>query len=134
MGRKISRITMAVFYVFAGINHFRNPGVYYTIIPSYLPNPVLINAASGVAEIVLGSLLVFSKTRRGATYGIIILLVAFIPAHIFMIQKGWCPGPGFCLPAWATWLRLFPLQFLLMWWAWWNQGNKNLSTGPFSVH
>ncbi len=112
---------MTVFYIVAGINHFRNPENYYVIIPSYLPNPVLINIISGIAEIVLGILLIFPKTRKLAAYGIIILLVAFIPAHICMIQKGWCMGSGYCLPAWATWVRLFPLQFLLMWWAWSNR-------------
>jgi uncharacterized membrane protein len=121
MGKKISLIIMLAFYIFAGINHFRNPAPYYTIIPSYLPNPVLINILSGIAEIVLGILLIFPKTRKLAAYGIIILLIAFIPAHICMIQKGWCMGNGFCLPGWATWVRLFPVQFLLMWWAWTNR-------------
>jgi uncharacterized membrane protein len=123
MGKRISRIIMTVFYIAAGINHFRNPAIYYTLIPPYLPNPVLINIISGVAEIILGLLLIFPKTRRIAVYGIIALLIAFIPAHIYMIQNGWCMGNGFCLPVWATWVRLFPLQFLLMWWAWWHRGD-----------
>ena len=118
MAKKISLIIMILFYVVAGINHFREPGAYYRIIPSYLPNPVFINIMSGIIEIVLGILLIFPKTRKGAAYGIIILLILFIPAHFCMIQKGWCMSNGFCLPAWATWIRLFPLQFLLMWWAW----------------
>jgi uncharacterized membrane protein len=53
-----------------------------------------------------------------ATYGIILLLIAFIPAHIIMIQKGFCLSNGFCFPAWVMWIRLFPLQFLLILWAW----------------
>jgi uncharacterized membrane protein len=91
---------------------------YYTIIPDYLPNPVFINFFSGAAEIILGVLFLFTKTRKIAAYGIIALLIAFIPAHIVMIQKGFCLTNGFCLPVWALWFRLFPLQFLLMWWAW----------------
>ncbi len=121
MGKKISLIIMTAFYMLAGINHFRNPAVYYTIIPPYLPNPVLINIVSGIAEILLGLLLIFPKTRKWGAYGTILLLIAFIPAHICMIQNGWCMSNGFCLPAWATWVRLFPLQFLLMWWAWSNR-------------
>ena len=121
MGKKISLIIMMLFYIVAGINHFRNPEAYYSIIPSYLPDPVWINTGSGIAEIILGVLLIFSKTRKIAAYGIIGLLIAFIPAHICMIQKGWCLSNGFCLPAWAIWVRLFPLQFLLMWWAWTNR-------------
>ena len=121
MKKKASLVIMTVFYIAAGINHFLSPATYYTIIPAYLPDPFLINIASGIAEIVLALLLIFPKTRMMAAYGIIILLVAFIPAHIVMIQKGFCLSNGYCLPVWATWLRLFPLQFLLMWWAWKNR-------------
>ena len=116
--KKISFVVIPVFYIAAGINHFRNPVGYYKIIPGYLPYPVFINVFSGCAEIILGSLFIFSKTRTIAAYGIIALLVAFIPAHIVMIQNGFCFSNGYCLPAWATWVRLFPLQFLLMLWAW----------------
>jgi len=112
---------MILFYIIAGINHFRNPAAYYRIIPGYLPNAYLINIVSGIAEIGLAILLIFPLTRKIAAYGIIIMLVAFIPAHIEMIQKGWCINSNYCLPAWATWVRLFPLQFLLIWWAWSNR-------------
>ena len=118
MFKKISFILIPVFYIAAGINHFRSPDSYYKIIPEYLPYPVFINLFSGIAEIVLGLFFIFSKTRTIAAYGIIALLVAFIPAHIVMIQNGFCLSSGYCLPAWATWVRLFPLQFLLMIWVW----------------
>ncbi len=118
MFKKISCVLIPVFYIAAGINHFRNPDSYYKIIPEYLPYPVFINLFSGAAEIILGILFLFAKTRKLAAIGIITLLIAFIPAHIVMIQNGFCLSNGFCLPAWATWVRLFPLQFLLMLWAW----------------
>lgn len=118
MFKKISFILIPVFYIAAGINHFRSPDSYYKIIPEYLPYPVFINLFSGAAEIILGILFLFAKTRKLAAIGIITLLIAFIPAHIVMIQNGFCLSNGYCLPAWATWVRLFPLQFLLMFWAW----------------
>lgn len=118
MFKKISNVLIPVFYIAAGINHFYNPWFYYKLIPAYLPAPVFINVISGVGEIIFGVLFLFSKTRRMAAYGIIVLLIAFIPAHILMIQKGFCLSNGYCLPAWVTWLRLFPLQFLLMLWVW----------------
>lgn len=121
MRKRISLIIMIVFYIVAGINHFRNPAAYYRIIPDYVPNPYLINIVSGIAEIGLAILLIFPLTRKIAAYGIILMLLAFIPAHIEMIKNGWCFNPDYCLPAWATWLRLFPLQFLLIWWAWSNR-------------
>ena len=118
MFKKISFILIPLLYIGAGINHFVRPDRYYKIIPDYFPNPVFINLFSGAAEIILGFLFLFSKTRRLAAFGIIALLIAFIPAHIVMIQNGFCLSNGYCLPVWALWVRLFPLQFLLMLWAW----------------
>jgi len=118
MFKKISRVVIPLFYIGAGINHFWHPAGYYKIIPDYLPNPHLINAAAGIAEIMLGSLFLFRRSRALAAYGIIAMLIAFIPAHIVMIQNGFCLSNGYCLPQWAVWIRLIPLQFLLMLWAW----------------
>lgn len=121
MGKRISLTVMTLFYFLAGINHFLTPGSYYKLIPGYLPYPVAINIISGGMEIVFALLLIFSLTRKIAVYGIIALLILFIPAHIVIIQNGFCLSNGYCLPVWATWLRLFPLQFILMWWAWQNR-------------
>ena len=128
MAKRISLTVMTLFYLLAGINHFVKPDSYYKLIPGYLPYPVALNFISGVLEIIFALLLIFSATRKIAVYGIIALLIAFIPAHIVMIQNGFCLGNGFCLPVWATWLRLFPLQFILMWWAY-SQKNKGVDTG-----
>jgi len=118
--QQISFAAMVALYLLAGINHFIKPGMYYPLIPAYLPWPVFINTASGIAEIVLALLLVYKPTRKLASIGIILLLLAFIPTHIYMIQKGGCMSAAVCIPAWASWLRLFPLQFLMMYWAWKN--------------
>ena len=112
---------MVTLYVAAGINHFVHPQSYYPIIPDYLPFHPSINMLSGIAELVLGILLLVPATRKAAAYGIIVLLVLFIPAHIYMIQKGGCMGKEICIPLWGAWLRLFPLQFILIAWAWWDR-------------
>ena len=111
---------MALFYVAAGVNHFSNPGTYYTIIPPYFSNPQLINTVSGIAEIVSGILLLIPQTRKLAANAIIAMLIAFIPAHIYMIKTGFCIKT-FCLPEWALWARLLMLQPLLISWAWYNR-------------
>jgi uncharacterized membrane protein len=119
MIKKISLIIMAVFYLVSGINHFLHPQNYYPLIPPYLPFHEFINMASGTGEIFFGSLLLFPFTRKAGVYGIIALLILFIPAHIYMIQKGGCMSIQLCVPAWVAWVRLFPLQFILIAWARW---------------
>lgn len=119
MNKKISLAVMIIFYLLAGINHFRNPETYYKIIPDYFSYPVLINNISGFAEIALAALLMIPIARKYTCYAIIIMLFAFIPAHIYMLKAGFCLN-GFCLPQWALWMRLLILQPLLIFWAWSN--------------
>lgn len=121
MLKKISLFLMSAFYLFAGINHFRNPDFYSGLVPPYLPNPDFIILISGIAEILLGALLLFPKTRKLAAYGIIAMLIAFVPAHIHHIQTGGCPSERLCAPLWVTWVRLLVFQPLLIAWAWWNR-------------
>lgn len=108
----------SIFYIVAGCNHFRSPGVYLTLIPPYFPLHEILNSIAGVAEIFLGSLLLFSRTRKQAAYGIVLLLLAFIPAHIYHIQMNGCL-PGLCFAPWIAWVRLLVFHPLLLMWAWW---------------
>ena len=118
MLKKISLFLLIILYAGAGINHFWHPAGYYSIIPPYLPNPYLINIIAGVAELIAAALLTVPATRKLGCYLIIAMLIAFIPAHIYMIQQGGCMGAQICIPLWGAWLRLIPLQFILIWWAW----------------
>ncbi len=121
MIKNISLIIMIIFYLLAGINHFLHPEGYYALIPPYFPFHHFINKVSGLGEIIFGTMLIFASTRKKGAIGIIVLLILFIPAHIYMIQKGGCMSEQMCIPAWAAWVRLFPLQFILMAWAWWHR-------------
>lgn len=115
MIQKISRIVLVIFYVGAGFNHFINPQFYHPLIPDYIPMPEIINFLSGIAEIVLGLFVFFPKTRRLGVMGIIAMLIAFIPSHIYFIQLGSCVG-DLCVPAWVGWLRLVIIHPLLIYW------------------
>jgi uncharacterized membrane protein len=104
---------MAALYVAAGINHWVHPAMYLRIMPPWLPAPGLLVWASGLAEILLGLLLVVRRTRRLAAMGIVILLVAVFPANVQMALNYWRENH----PAlWVAIVRL-PLQALLIWWA-----------------
>lgn len=104
---------MALLYILAGINHFRNPKMYLKIIPPYFSNPKLLNILSGAAEIILGIFLVLPYLTHFSAWGIIALLIAIFPANLFMYQN---EKASFGLPKWALFLRM-PLQLLLILWA-----------------
>ena len=113
------RWLLIVFYFTAGVNHFINPQFYLPLIPPYFPEPELINWVSGVAEILLAIGVGIPKYRKKAILSIILMLVAFIPAHVYFIQAGACLGEqSLCTPMWVAWVRLFPVHPLLILWAW----------------
>lgn len=116
MVKTISLIIMSLFYIIAGINHFRQPRFYKRIIPPWLPKHDWINWLSGAAEVILGILLLIPPTRELAAWGVIALLIAVFPANIYHLQQ---KGAGMKIPIWALWIRL-PLQALLILWAYWH--------------
>jgi uncharacterized membrane protein len=120
MKKKLSIYGMVTLYLLAGLNHFINPEFYYKIIPPYLGNPGVINTVAGISEILLATLLLPVLTRKWACYGIILMLLAFVPAHIYMLQKEF-PVNGRNTPAWILWVRLVIIQPLLILWAWSNR-------------
>jgi uncharacterized membrane protein len=116
--KKISLLILIVGYIAAGLNHFRIPAFYEGLIPNYLPRPKLLNALAGSLEILFGLMLIFTKTRWYGAWGIIILLLLFLPVHIDMLTGHTEVNGKVVTPLWA-WLRLF-LQPVLILWAWWH--------------
>ncbi len=111
---------MVAFYLFAGFNHFWNASFYSPLIPPYLVKyTYIINIVSGIAEMVLAIGLIFNATRSMAAYGIIALLIAFIPAHIYMIQLGSFSLGKFQMTPFIGWIRLLLIHPILIGWAWW---------------
>ncbi len=119
MLKQFALVIQIILYLAAGFNHFRKPAMYEGIIPPYIPWHSTINMISGVAEILLAIGLMFEATRLYASYGIIIMLVLFIPVHIYFVQmNSYIPGV-MRFPQWVGWLRLIVIHPLLIAWAWW---------------
>ena len=118
MMKTISLIIQISFYLFAGANHFIKPEFYYPLIPDYLSDLKLqINIVSGLAEITLAILLIPVKTRKVAGFGIILMLIAFIPSHVYFITADIASvGPLQVSPTMA-WIRLLVIHPLLIFWA-----------------
>jgi len=115
--KKANLFLLSGFYVFAGANHFINPEFYYGLIPDYLPFPDVINLIAGVAEVLLGVGLLFKSARKWSSYLLVAMLIGFIPSHIYFLQIGSCIEGGLCVAEWISWVRLFVIHPLLIFWA-----------------
>ena len=112
---------LIVFYLFAGYNHFATPSFYLPIIPPYLAAWAKeINIVSGIAEIILALLLIPKTTRPLAVKGIIIMLIAFIPSHVYFIQKGSFTLGSITITPVLSYVRLLIGQPILILWVWWS--------------
>jgi len=117
--KRISLYLQSFFYIVAGLNHFINPDFYYPLIPDYLQTAtLLINVIAGVVEVGFGLMLVFPGLRRWGALGIVLMLFAFIPSHIYFIEIGSCIDDGLCVPRWLGWIRLVLIHPALILWAW----------------
>lgn len=118
MLKKVSLVTIILFYLAAGVNHFRSPGGYLAIIPHYLPWHNVLNYVAGGFEILFAILLCVRKTRKFAAWGIILMLIAFLPVHISMISNAPLKLGTLIVTPLLAWLRLLLFQPLLIIWAW----------------
>lgn len=106
---------MALVYIGAGIMHFVRPKIYRRILPSYLPGHKFLVTFSGLAEIILGVALCFVATKNFAIYFVIAMLIFFLPVHFHMLLD---KKASMGLAKWILIWRI-PLQFGLMFWAYW---------------
>ncbi len=121
--KRILLYVMALFYIVAGLAHFRSPDFYMPMMPPYLPWHLGLVYLSGLAELALGIGVLVPSLRRQSAWGLILLLIAIFPAnlHIALYNVpvfGAAEGAG----VW-NWVRL-PLQLVLIAWAWWYTGDE----------
>jgi uncharacterized membrane protein len=117
--KKISLVILIIFYFMAGMNHFIHPQGYYRLIPPYLPFPKALNIIAGFFEIVFALMMIRPKTRKVAACGIILMLIAFLPVHISMLNDAPLKVGNLLVTPTIAWIRLL-LQPVLIAWAWWH--------------
>ena len=113
--KTLTRFLFGALFVAAGLNHFRNPAFYVGIMPPYLPWHLELVYISGVAEILLGVMLLVPRWTVTAAWGLIALLIAVFPANIHMTMH---PELYPSISLTALWLRL-AIQGVLIAWAYW---------------
>lgn len=104
----ILRILFGILFCFAGTVHIIKPKVFKNFIPEFLPK-LTVNYIFGAIEILLGLGLFFSETMKNAALGIFILMIVFLPIHVWDATRI-RPAIG---SKKIAFIRI-PLQFLLM--------------------
>jgi len=108
----ISLVIMILFYLFAGISHFKNPKFFLLITPKWVYKPELVNIIIGFLEIILALGLILETTRSISAIGIIIILILVFPANVYNLQLTIEKKKNII----GTIIRL-PVQALLIYWA-----------------
>jgi len=71
-------------YIFIGIRHFTDPQYFLDLVQPQLPFKLFLVYLTGLIEIVGGSAILSSKSRKVGAYLLIFLLVSVFPAHIYL--------------------------------------------------
>ncbi|MDZ7805889.1 MAG: DoxX family membrane protein [Gracilimonas sp.] len=114
---QLHRYLIGSLFTLAGILHFLKPEFFKKIMPDYLPWHKPFVLISGFFEIAGGIGLMIDSLQTYAAWGLILLLLAVLPANIEMFLK-YYRKRGFTSFVWALLFRL-PLQFVLIWWVYW---------------
>lgn len=92
----------------AGVSHFIKPRFFNPFIPNFLPK-LTVNYIVGFIEFIFGLGLFFPTTRSYASLGIFILMLLFLPIHLWdATKKNPAIGSKF-----LAYIRV-PLQFLFL--------------------
>lgn len=104
----IAKYTFASILIFAGIMHLIKPTIFKHFTPPFLPLK-MTNYLVGVFEFSLGLALLFPVSQTIASIGIFILMLIFLPIHIWDATKT-KPAIGSKTVAYVR----IPIQFLLL--------------------
>ena len=69
--------------IYGGVQHFINPTFYEAFVPSFLPFKTFVIYGSGVIALVLGVLLFIPKYAKIGATGILLLMLAYLPVHVW---------------------------------------------------
>jgi uncharacterized membrane protein len=109
----ILKIIIALFMIYAGVQHFIKPDFFMPFVPKFLPLKTSIIYVSGAIEILVGLLLFIKKYSNFGAIGILILLILFLPIHIWDVFSE-TPAIG---SKQAALIRL-PIQLILIFIIW----------------
>jgi uncharacterized membrane protein len=107
-------------YMLAGIAHLSRPGGFIAITPHWVPEPQLVVALTGVAELAGAVGLMIPALRRPAGVGLALYALCVWPANFNHALNDIALG-GTHL-SWAYHGPRLVLQPVIIWWALWASG------------
>lgn len=113
MIKNIPSYLFGVLLLVSAVAHIANPGFYAPMIPDFIPEG-LANVLTAIVEAGIGILLFLPKYRHWGGLGFFLLMIAFLPIHIWDLTKE-NPAVG---PSPAAEIRL-AIQFVLIYAGWW---------------
>ncbi|MFS4468489.1 hypothetical protein [Maribacter sp. 2210JD10-5] len=111
--RLILIFLFAAMMLLGAFNHLYAPETYAAFIPEFVPES-FANVLSAIVEGLIGIALIVPKYRKWGGFGFFVLMIAFLPIHIWDLLKN-TPAIGSKM---AAMIRL-GIQFLLIAGGWW---------------
>ena len=113
-----ARYLIAGLFLLTGTLHFLKPEIFMRIVPPMLPWPRGIVYLSGLLGLAGGVGLLIPRFQRAAAWGLVALLIAVLPANIYM-ATGPVKFGGFLDHPLYHWIRI-PFQGVLIAWLLWS--------------
>lgn len=108
-------VALGLFLTVAGVMHFATPSFFDAIVPPWLwPSERFWTLISGIAELIVGPMLLIPRTRRWGAIAAVALFIVVYPANLYMV---WDWRDRSFAARVVSWARL-PFQFVFIWLAW----------------
>ena len=115
--KDIACLALVLMFAIVGTLHFTHTKIFVQIVPPFIPQPKAMVYISGFFEILGAIGLLIPKYKRLAAFGFVLLLLAVLPANIYMAVKNIQVGSIINNPI-LQWVRI-PFQGVLIWWVLW---------------
>ena len=114
--RTAARLVLAAVFLGAGVLHLMVPGPFVRITPAWVPQPALVVALTGIAELLGAAGLMIPRLRVAAGWALAAYAVCVYPANIQHALNYMTLGAGL---GWAYHGPRLLFQPVIVWWCLW---------------
>ncbi len=114
--RTAARLVLAAVFLGAGVLHLMVPGPFVRITPPWVPQPALVVALTGIAELLGAVALMIPRLRIAAGWALAAYAVCVYPANIQHAVNFLTSGAGL---SWAYHGPRLLFQPVIVWWCLW---------------